>query len=149
MLSLMASGIAGQAPARPDNSVTGDDYRDGISRDCTSNGLRGHARKTAQFCKLHCKLAIASRFPIGDAEQKCPYVLLKLRPDKVERDRDTRIMPLKVHLKPAPRAAQDLRVRLAAVRSERAREIPLSVKPQACQAYIVGGKQYRPQGRGV
>ena len=96
-----STGISGQASVASDDPVTGNNHRDRIMSDRTSDCLRRDTFRAPFYCKDLCDLSISNGTSIWDFCDNLPYFFSEITSCRCKRKFfRIRILPCKIPIQP-------------------------------------------------
>ena len=174
LLAVEAAGISVERTVCRDHAMARHDYRNGITRNRSPHGTRGHngclvSRHTMSSRNTLGDLAIRSDLATRNRKQLKPNFALKRRTDQMQRRRKPRLLPRKIGIQPSPRTLKHRRSRaICRIRrrhaagagncigafdvlriffEQRGAKVLLSLKPKPRQTAAISGKQDFAQRR--
>ena len=174
LLAIEPTGISVERSVGRDHAMARHDYRNGITRNRSPHGTRGHngclvSRHTMSSRNTLGNLAIRSDLTTRDRKQLKPNLALKRRTNHMQRRRKPRLLPRKISIQPSPGTLKHRRSRaicrtyrrhptgtrncigtydiLRILFEQRRAKVLLPLKPKPRQTAAISGKQDFAQRR--
>ncbi len=174
LLAIKSAGISVKRTIGRDHAMARHDNRNGIPRDRSPHGTRGHngslvSRHTMSSRNTLGDLTVRSDLATRNRKQLKPNLALKRRTNHMQRRRKPRLLPRKISIQPSPRTLKHRRSRaicrthrrhptgtrnrigtydiLRILFEQRGAKVLLPLKPKPRQTAAISGKQDFAQRR--